>query len=97
MMAKLKKEFAQQKRGGSSVTERPRDSSATTEAVDQVEQTAGAAVRDSGHQIKQGVSRAITKVKKERQKIKERQNQLKEPDTSAPEIPEQHTDRKSVV
>ena len=89
--AKLKKELAQQKRGSSSVTERPRDSSATTEAVDQVEQTAGAAVRDSGHQIKQGVSRAITKVKKERQKIKERQNQLKEPDTSAPEIPEQHT------
>ena len=40
MTAKMKKELAQQKRGSSSVTEQPRDSSATTEAVDQVEQAA---------------------------------------------------------
>ena len=90
MTAKLKKELAQQKRGGGSVTEQSRDSSATTEAVDQVEQTTGAAVHEGGHQIKQGVSRAVTKAKKEQQKIKERQDQPKEPDTQAPGIPEQH-------
>ena len=90
MMAKLKKEFAQQKRGGSSVTERPRDSSATTEAVDQAEQTTEAAVYESGHQVKRGISRAVTKVKNERQKIKERRDQPKGPDTQAPGIPEQH-------
>ena len=57
MTAKLKKELAQQKRGGGSVTEQPRDSSATTEAVDQIEQATGAAVYESGYQIKQGVSK----------------------------------------
>ena len=90
MTAKLKKELAQQKRGGGSVTEQPRDSSATTEAVDQIEQATGAAVYESGYQIKQGVSRAVTKVKNERQKIKERRDQPKGPDTQAPGIPEQH-------
>ena len=79
MTAKLKKELAQQKRGSSSVNEQSCDSSAATEAVDQVEQTTEAAVYESGHQVKQGVSRAITKAQKERQKVKERQNQ--------PEVP----------
>lgn len=90
MTAKLKKELAQQKWGGGSVTEQPRDSSATTEAVDQIEQATGAAVYESGYQIKQGVSRAVTKAKNERQKIKERRDQPKGPDTQAPGIPEQH-------
>lgn len=90
MTAKLKKELVQQKRGGSSVPEQPRDSSATTEAVDQAEQTTEAAVYESGHQVKRGISRAVTKVKNERQKIKERRNQPKGPDTQAPGIPEQH-------
>lgn len=90
MTAKLKKELAQQKRSSGSVTEQPRDSSATTEAVDQVEQTTGAAVHEGGHQIKQGVSRAVTKAKKERQKIKERQNQPQKSDTQAPGVPGQH-------
>lgn len=95
MTAKLKKELAQQKRGGSSITEQPRDSSATTEAVDQVEQTTGAAVHESGHQVKRGISRAVTKAKKERQKMKVRQSRPQEPatgqDIRSPEIPEQHT------
>jgi hypothetical protein len=81
MTAKLKKELAQQRRGGSSVTEQPRDSSATTEAVDQVEQTTEAAVHESGHQIKRGISKTVTKAKKERQKMKKRQNR---PKTSYP-------------
>ena len=63
MTAKMKKELAQQKRGGSSVNEQSRDSSAITEAVDQVEQTTGAAVHESGHQIRQGISMAVTKAK----------------------------------
>ena len=79
MTAKMKKELAQQKRGSSSVTEQPRDSSATTEAVDQVEQAAGAAVHEVGHQIKQGVSNAVTKAKKERQKMKKQQNRPEPP------------------
>lgn len=95
MTAKLKKELAQQKRGGSSVTEQPRDSSATTEAVDQVEQTTGAAIHEGGHQVKRGVSRAVTKAKKERQNMKVRQSRPQEPatgqDIRPPEIPEQHT------
>lgn len=94
MTAKLKKELAQQKRGGSSVTEQPRDSSATTEAVDQVEQTTVAAVHEGGHQVKRGISRAVTKAKKERQKMKVQQNRPQEPATGrgvqSPEIPEQH-------
>lgn len=94
MTAKLKKELAQQKRGGSSVTEQPRDSSATTEAVDQVEQTTVAAVHESGHQVKRGVSRAVTKAKKEQKKMKVRQSRPQEPatgrDIRSPEIPEQH-------
>ena len=84
MTAKLKKELAQQKRGGSSVNEQSRDSSAITEAVDQVEQTTGAAVHESGHQIRQGISKAVTKAKKERQEMKKRQNR-----PEAPEPPSQ--------
>ena len=64
MTTKLKKELAQQKRGGSSVIEQPRNSSATTEAVDQVEQTTVATVHEGGHRVKRGVSRAVTKAKK---------------------------------
>lgn len=94
MTAKLKNELAQQKRGGSSVTEQPRDSSATTEAVDQAEQTTGAAVHESGHQVKRGVSRAVTKAKKEQKKMKVRQSRPQEPatggDIRSPEIPEQY-------
>lgn len=84
MTAKLKKELAQQKRGGGSVTEQPHVSSATTEAVDQVEQTTEAAVYESGHQVKRGISRAVTKAKKERQEVKRRQNR-----PEAPEPPSQ--------
>ena len=84
MTAKLKKELAQQKRGGSSVNEQSRDSSAATEAVDQVEQTTEAAVHESGHQVKRGISKAVTKAKKERQEMKKRQNR-----PEAPEPPSQ--------
>lgn len=80
MTTKLKKELAQQRRGGSFVTEQSHDSSATTEAVDQVEQTTGAAIYESGHRVKRGIFRAVTKAKKERQKMKVRQNR--------PEVPE---------
>lgn len=93
MTAKLKKVLCKLKRGGGSVTEQPRDSSATTEAVDQVEQTTGAAVHESGYQVKRGISRAVTRVKKERQKMKVRQSRPQEPatqDICSPEIPEQH-------
>lgn len=95
MTAKLKKELVQQKRSSSSVTEQPRDSSATIEAVNQVEQATGASVHEGGLQIKQGVSRAVTKAKKEQQQIKERLGQPKGPSTGqdilSPKIPEQHT------
>ena len=87
MTAKMKKELAQQKRGSSSVTEQPRDSSATTEAVDQVEQAAGAAVHEVGHQIKQGVSNAVTKAKKERQKMKKQQNRPEPPEPPPQTLP----------
>lgn len=95
MTAKLKKELAQQKRGGSSVNEQSRDSSAITEAVDQVEQTTEAAVHESGHQVKRGVFRAVTKAKKERQKMGVRQSRpqgsVTGRDIRPPEIPEQQT------
>lgn len=95
MTAKLKKELARQKRGGSSVNEQSRDSSAATEAVDQVEQATGAAVHESGHQVKRGISRAVTKAKKERQKMKVRQSRplesAKGQDIRSPEIPEHHS------
>lgn len=95
MTAKLKKELAQQKRGGSSVTEQPRDSSATTEAVDQMEQTTVAAVHESGHQVKRGISRAVIKAKQEWRKMRVRQSRPQEPATGQDiwslEIPEQHT------
>lgn len=79
MTTKLKKELAQQRRGGNSVTEQPRDSSAITEAVDQVEQTTGAAIYESGHRVKRGISKVVTKVKKERQKMNVRQNRPETP------------------
>lgn len=94
MTAKMRKELARQKRAASGSTsgETPRDTSPTAEAVEQVEQTAGAAVQEVGHRTKQGVSQAVTKVKQERRKIKERQDQLKEgepsPEPLIPETPE---------
>ncbi len=92
MTAKMRKELAQQKRSASGSTgETVRDISPTAEAVEQVEQTAGAAVQEVGHRTKQGVSRAAAKVKQERRKIKERQDQPKEgeppPEPPAPETP----------
>ena len=94
MTAKMRKELARQKRAASGSTsgETPRDTSPTAEAVEQVEQTAGAAVQEVGHRTKQGVSQAVTKVKQERRKIKERQDQPKEgepsPEPLIPETPE---------
>lgn len=101
MTTKMRKELAQQKRSASGSTgEASRDTSPTTEAVEQVEQTAGAAVQEVGHRTKQGVSRAASKAKQERRKIKERQDQPKEgepspeplaletPEAPAPETPE---------
>lgn len=93
MTAKMRKELAQQKRSASGSTgEAARETSPTAEAVEQVEQTAGAAVRETGHRTKQGVSKAVTKAKQERRKIKERQEQPKEkdqpPEPPAPETPE---------
>ena len=91
MTAKMRKELAQQKRSASGSTsgETVRDTSPTAEAVEQMEQTAGAAVQEVGHRTKQGVSQAVTKVKQERRKIKERQDQLKEGEPSPkPLIPE---------
>lgn len=92
--AKMRKELARQKRAASGSTsgETVRDTSPTAEAVEQVEQTAGAAVQEVGHRAKQGVSRAAAKAKQERRKIKERQNQPKEgepsPEPLIPETPE---------
>ena len=93
MTAKMRKELAQQRRSSSGSTgETPRDTSPTAEAVEQVEQTAGTAVQEVGHRTKQGVSRAATKAKQERRKIKERQDQPKEgepsPGPPAPGTPE---------
>ncbi len=79
MTAKMRKELAQQKRSASgSTSETARGASPTAEAVEQVEQTAGAAVQEVGHRAKQGVSRTVTKTKQEHRKIKERQEQPKE-------------------
>ena len=93
MTAKMRKELAQQKRSASGSTgETARDDSPTTEAVEQVEQTTGAAVQEVGRRTKQGVSRTVTKAKQEHRKIKERQDQQKEgelsPEPPAPETPE---------
>jgi len=94
MMAKLRKELSRQKRtavGSGSETARD-DTSITTEAVEQVEQVAGAAVREVGQQTKQGVSRAVTTAKSQRRKIKERQDQPEGKESplesSVPETPE---------
>lgn len=93
MTAKIRKELAQQKRSaGGSTSETARETSPTAEAVEQMEQIAGAAVCETGHRTKQGVSKAVTKAKQERRKIKERQNQPKEKDQPSelptPETPE---------
>ena len=93
MTAKMRKELAQQKRSTSGSTgETARDTSPTAEAVEQVEQTAGAAVQEVERRTKQGVSQVVTKAKQERRKIKERQDQPKagepSPGPPAPETPE---------
>lgn len=105
MTAKLKKELAQQKRAASgSDTGTLHDdtsSSTTAEAVEQVEQTAGAAVREVGRHTKQGVSRAVTTAKNQRRKIKERQEPPAEPPRppeapETPEVPVPRTERAEV-
>ena len=106
MTAKMRKKLAQQKRSASGSTGKAtHDTSPTAEAVEQVEQTAGAAVQEVGHRTKQGVSRAAAKAKQERRKIKERQDQPKEGEPSpkplapeaskapAPEMPDVPTPR----
>lgn len=91
MTAKMRKELAQQKRSaGGSTGETARDDSPTTEAVEQVEQAAGAAVHETGQRTKQGVSKAITRARQERRKIKERHDQPKEKD-QPPEPPAPET------
>ena len=90
MTAKLKKKLVQQKQGGaSSAAEIPHDNftditSATTgsasadsntTAVEQVEQATHASAIEVRHYTKQGVSMAVSKIKQNRQKIKERQHQ----------------------
>ncbi len=91
MTAKMRKE-RQKRLASGSTSETARETSPTTEAVEQVEQAAGAAVRETGQRTKQGVSKAVTKAKQERRKIKERQDQPKEkdqpPEPPAPETPE---------
>ena len=104
MTAKLKKELVQQKRGGGgSAAEIPDNitdiattadttgsasADSSTEAVEQVEQATHAGVIEVSHYAKRGVSMAVSKVKQERQKIKERQHQPdtqgQPSDTSAP-------------
>ena len=103
MTAKLKKELTQRKRGDSSSgAELPRDdftgipntaaSSASGEssagAVEQVEQATGDAAVEAGHYTRRAASTVVSKVKKERQKIKgwqERtEGQTPAPDVSAP-------------
>lgn len=91
--AKMRKELAQQKRNADGSTgEATRETSPTAEAVGQVEQTAGAAVCETNHRTKQGVSKAVTRARQERRKIKERQDQPKEkdqpPEPPAPETSE---------
>ena len=90
MTAKMRKELAQQKRSASgSTSETAREASPTAEAVEQVEQTTRAVAHETGQRTKQGVSKAVTKARQERRKIKERQDQPKEKDQPpAPETPE---------
>jgi len=95
MTAKLKKELAQQRWGGSSTTEQPyyESASTTTEVVNQVEQTTGAVIQETSQQIRQGVSKAVTKAKKGQQQIKKQQDQPEDQknsaDVPAPNILEQ--------
>lgn len=104
MTVKLKKELIQRKRGGGdpaaeipdnitdTITIADTTSSASadssTGAVEQVEETTQNAAAEAGHYTKRGISQAVSKVKQNRQKIKERQDQPKgqvQPrDTSAP-------------
>ena len=70
MTAKMRKELAQQKRRASgSTSEAAREAGPTAEAVEQVEQTAGAAVHETGQRTKQGVSKAVTKAKQDRKSV----------------------------
>lgn len=91
MTAKMRKE-RQKRLASGSTSETARETSPTTEAVEQVEQAAGAAVRETGQRTKQGMSKAVTRARQERRKIKERQDQPKEkdqpPEPPAPETPE---------
>lgn len=104
MTAKLKKELIQRKRdGGGPAAEIPDNitditstadttssasADSSTGAVEQVEQAAHASAIEVHHYAKRGVSTAVSKVKQECQKIKERQHQPdiqgQPPDTSAP-------------
>lgn len=98
MTAKMRKELAQQKRSASgSSRETAQEGSPAAEAVEQVEQAAGAAVHETGHRTKQGVSKVVSKAKRERRKIKERQDQPKEkdqpPEPTTPEAPALEPDR----
>lgn len=104
MTAKLKKELVQQKRGGGgpaaeipdNITDITTTADTTgsasadsgTGAVEQVEQAVHASAIEVHHYAKRGVSMAVSKFKRDRQKIKERQRQPdtqdQPPDTSAP-------------
>ncbi len=104
MTAKLKKELIQRKRdGGAPTTEIPDNitditstanttgsasADSSTGAVEQMEQATYASAIEVHHYAKRGVSMAVSKVKQERQEIKERQyqpdTQGQPPDTSAP-------------
>ena len=99
MTAKLKKELVQQKRGrGGPAAEIPGNTTDITTTADTtgsasadsstgaVEQATHASAIEVHHYAKRGVSMLVSKVKQDRQKIKERQNQ---PDTQGqpPETP----------
>ena len=104
MTAKLKKELIQQKRGGggpaaeipdnitdittTADTTGSASADSSTGAVEQVEQAVHASAIEVHHYAKRGVSMAVSKFKRNRQKIKERQRQPdtqgQTPDTSAP-------------
>ncbi len=104
MTAKLKKELVQQKRGergpAAEIPDNITDITTTAdtigsasadsgaEAVEQVEQAAHAGAIEVSHFAKRGVSIAVSKVKQNRRKIKERQHQPdtqgQPPDTLAP-------------
>ena len=103
MTAKLKKELIQRKRDGGGPTAEIPDNitditttsdtigsasaDSGTGAVEQVEQAAHASAIEVHHYAKRGVSLAVSKVRQDRQKIKEQHQpdtQGQPPDTSAP-------------